>query len=440
MAEYQEAILTSPAQITFTEACTKSGKTLSHSWWNVEGAHKPIMPGAECLWIAPSHSQARMVFEQVARSYGPSGLYDINASSMTIRTPMGGVLAYLTGEKPNLIYGRSNVQQIVVDEYTRCRPELFDVCVSMLTATGGPLKMIGNYIGNANWGHVLKERMRGDPRCECFTITATDAVKAGIMKQERVDFARKTLHPASFAALYMCEGSAHPLQMMHADAINDLWTNTGERGERCMVVDVAGEGQDRTVVSVWDGLHLENLYVEAKSRGPELVAIIDSMAKMEKVGRSRIVVDCDGIGGMGVADYLKGCVRFHGGGKVMTQEGDEAANFQNLRTQCYYLLAELVNSRAISINPDLSEHRVDISLELEAIRRKDDMAEGKLKIAPKEEIKEMIGRSPDFPDVMMMRMIFELRGTGQMNTSLYRKADTFERMARRDAFRNFRPR
>ena len=68
------------------------------------------------------------------------------------------------------------------------------------------------------------------------------------------------------------------------------------------------------------------------------------------------------------------------------------------------------------------------------------MAEGKLKIAPKEEIKEMIGRSPDFPDVMMMRMIFELRGTGQMNTSLYRKADTFERMARRDAFRNFRPR
>ena len=64
----------------------------------------------------------------------------------------------------------------------------------------------------------------------------------------------------------------------------------------------------------------------------------------------------------------------------------------------------------------------------------------KLCILPKEKVKEGLGRSPDDADVMMMRMIFELRGTGQMNTSLFRKADTFERAARREAFRNFRPR
>lgn len=433
---YQRAILDSPARITITEACTKSGKSLSHSWWNFRAAHGPIREGAECLWVAPSHGQAKMIFEEVSRVVAPTGAYNINRSEQTITTPNSGILRYLTGEKPDLLYGRSNVQQIVVDEYTRCRPEVFDVCLSILTATGGPLKLIGNYIGNANWGHILKERMAGDPQFECFTITADDAVKAGIMKQERVDLARKTLHPAVFAALYMCEGSAHPLQMMHADAINDLWTNQGDGGAKCMVVDVAGEGQDRTVVSVWEGLRLVHLYVEAKSSGPDLVAIIDAMAKDEHIGRSRIVVDSDGLGGMGVADYLKGCVRFHGGAKAVVQDGDKGPNFGNLRSQCYYLLAELVNGRHIGIDPDLSHYRVDLTMELEHIRRKEDIAEGKLKVIPKAEIKESMGRSPDFADVLMMRMWFELRGGERVSSHVARSKA--RRYAIEEARQNFR--
>lgn len=380
-----------------------------------------------------------MVFEEVARAYGPTGYYDINASAMTIKTPADGVLVYMTGEKPNLLYGRSRVQQIVVDEHSRCRPEVFDVCTSILTATGGPLKMIGNYIGNANWASQLKERLKGDPRVEYFKITANDAVRAGIMKQDRVDFARATLHPAVFAALYMCEGSAHPLQMMYADAINDLWTNQGARGEKWLVVDPAGDGQDRTVVTLWDGYHVDHMYVEAKSTGPALVATIDHMAKLEGVGRSRIIVDADGLGGMGVADYLKGCIRFHGGSSFIPQKGDDQLNFKNLRSQCYYLLADYVNDRTISINPELSEHRVDLTIELEAVRRAEDLAEGKLRIIPKDEMKELTGRSPDFADTLMMRMLPELRGTANLNQSIYKKASAFERAARKEWGRSMKP-
>lgn len=434
MADYQTAILNSPARITITEACTKSGKSLSHSWWNFEGGHKPIDQGAECLWVAPSHQQAKMIFEDVARKVAKHGIYGVNRSEQTITTPVGGVLRYLTGEKPDLLYGRSNVQQIVIDEYTRCRPEVFDVCMSILTATGGPMKLIGNYIGNANWGHILKERMKGDPQFATYTITAVDAVRAGIMKQERVDLARKTLHPAVFAALYMCEGSAHPLQMMYADAINDLWTNQGERGEKWLVVDPAGDGQDRTVVTLFDGYHVDHMYVEEKSRGPELVAAIDQMAKMEKVGRSHIIVDADGLGGMGIADYLRGCVRFHGGSPFIPQKGDDELNFKNLRSQCYYLLADYVNDRTISINPELSQHRVDITIELEAVRRYDELAEGKLRIISKEDMKEIIGRSPDFGDTLMMRMYAELKGDAGFTRSMYNLADRLERKQRREAF------
>ena len=435
LADYQRAILDSPARITITEACTKSGKSFSHSWWNFKGAHFPISQGAECLWVAPSHGQAKMIFDEVSRIVAPLKGYHINRSDNTITTPAGGILRYVTGEKPDLLYGRSNVQQIVVDEYTRCRPEVFDVCMSILTATGGKMKLIGNYIGNANWGHILKERMAGDPMFDCFTITATDAVRAGIMRQDRVDLARKTLHPAVFAALYMCEGSAHPLQMMQADAINDLWTNAVADGDWFLSVDVARFGRDKTIVGVWNGLRLVDLIDYTHQDLVTTAASIDNIARLHRIGRSRIVVDEGGVGG-GVVDILKGCVPFNGAGKVIDATGN-AGNYGNLRSQCYYVLADHVNDRAIAIDPELSAYRVDLSMELEAIRRHEDMAEGKLKVVPKDDIKAALGRSPDLADVLMMRMLFELRPPAMAVDFAARQGQKVIRERRREAVKRY---
>jgi hypothetical protein len=53
--------------------------------------------------------------------------------------------------------------------------------------------------------------------------------------------------------------------------------------------------------------------------------------------------------------------------------------------------------------------RNDIIQELEVIKRKDyEKNEKKLQVIPKDEIKSIIGRSPDYADAIMMRMIFEL--------------------------------
>ncbi len=137
---------------------------------------------------------------------------------------------------------------------------------------------------------------------------------------------------------------------------------------------------------------------------------------------------------MGIADYLRGCVRFHGGSAFIPQKGDDELNFKNLRSQCYYLLADYVNDRTLSINPELSQHRVDITIELEAVRRYDELAEGKLRIISKEDMKEIIGRSPDFGDTLMMRMYAELKGDAGFTRSMYTLADRLERKQRREAF------
>jgi hypothetical protein len=297
------------------------------------------------------------------------------------------------------------------------------------------MKLIGNYIGNANWGHILKERMAGDPQFQTFTITAVDAVKAGIMKQERVDLARKTLHPAVFAALYMCEGSAHPLQMMQADAINDLWTNAVADGDWFLSVDVARFGRDKTIVGVWNGLRLVDLIDYTHQDLVTTAASIDNIARLHRIGRSRIVVDEGGVGG-GVVDILKGCVPFNGAGKVIDATGN-AGNYGNLRSQCYYVLADHVNDRAIAIDPELSAYRVDLSMELEAIRRHEDMAEGKLKVVPKDDIKAALGRSPDLADVLMMRMLFELRPPAMAVDFAARQGQKVIRERRREAVKRY---
>ncbi|MEB5184795.1 hypothetical protein RXV03_28080, partial [Pseudomonas aeruginosa] len=57
------------------------------------------------------------------------------------------------------------------------------------------------------------------------------------------------------------------------------------------------------------------------------------------------------------------------------------------------------------IDPQIRDALVE---ELEQIRQIDIDKEGKIKIMPKEDIKERIGRSPDYSDAMMMRMYFTI--------------------------------
>jgi len=51
--------------------------------------------------------------------------------------------------------------------------------------------------------------------------------------------------------------------------------------------------------------------------------------------------------------------------------------------------------------------------ELDAIKKKDDSDGGKIAIIPKIEMKEQIGRSPDFADILMMKMYFVLKDIPQ---------------------------
>ena len=86
-------------------------------------------------------------------------------------------------------------------------------------------------------------------------------------------------------------------------------------------------------------------------------------------------------------------------------------NYQNLKTQLYFKLCELIKDNKVKILVDLP-HRDKIIEELSVIKHKPSDSVGKLEIIAKSEVKRLIGRSPDFSDAMAYRMIFELKPKG----------------------------
>ncbi len=233
-----------------------------------------------------------------------------------------------------------------------------------------------------------------------------------------------------------------PASLMGYDAISDLFTNTVDPGEKYIIADVARYGSDRTVISYWEGLAWLDVVIFDTNSIPQAAEAVLSMSKKYQVPRSHIAVDDDGVGG-GVADMLPGCVRFQGGAKPIEVKGKEQ-NYWNLKAQCSYAWADRVNERRAAVlcgDKTLSDgRRVRDYLEEDLAWMKRDKIDqdGKLRILPKEKVKEGLGRSPDFGDVPMMRMVFELRGDNQMNRSIYKRADGFERAARREWIRNLR--
>jgi hypothetical protein len=122
---------------------------------------------------------------------------------------------------------------------------------------------------------------------------------------------------------------------------------------------------------------------------------------------SQIIADEDGIGG-GVVDILRGIKGFVAQSTPFPNPTTgNPDNFANLKAQCAYKLAEMVNNHKLVVRNISPQDKELLIQELEQIKTKDADKEGKLKILGKDEVKERIGRSPDIADTLLMRMYFE---------------------------------
>ncbi len=194
------------------------------------------------------------------------------------------------------------------------------------------------------------------------------------------------------------EYDSDPNAMIDSDAIINIFTNEYvEPGRKYIVADIARYGSDRAILTVWEGFRLIEYIIFDISSTVQIQNAINALRIKHKVQLTDILVDEDGVGG-GVKDSLR-CKGFVNNSKP------SKPTYQNLKSECGYKLAEM--ARSIWVACDLPEKESDmIKQELSMLKTYDSDKDGKLRILPKEKIKEVIGRSPDWLDIFIMRMYF----------------------------------
>lgn len=194
-----------------------------------------------------------------------------------------------------------------------------------------------------------------------------------------------------------------PSTLCDFDAITDLFTNDFvERGERRIAADLAMKGRDRFVALAAEGLNVEVALDQESSTGKSIETDLKKLMLTKRVSHSRTVVDSDGLGNY-LESYLTGIKEFRGGAEPYDKK-----EFANLKAECAYKLAEVVNNRLMKIRCT-EEQRQRIIEELGVLKSRDvDADESRKRIIKKEDMKQILGRSPDYLDALIMLMLFEV--------------------------------
>lgn len=193
-----------------------------------------------------------------------------------------------------------------------------------------------------------------------------------------------------------------PSQLIDYDHILNMFTNEFVKGgEKFITADIARKGRDKTVIGLWDGCRCEEIKRFDQNKITEAAEYIKQIRIKNGIPLRNIIVDEDGIGG-GVVDILE-CWGFVNNSRAIGNE-----NYANLKSQCYYKFAERVNNDGYYIITDNEELKNLIIEDCEQIKQDNLDKDGKVSIIKKETVKEMIGRSPDYSDMLMMREWFDL--------------------------------
>lgn len=206
LADYQRDALFCDARYSVVEGSTKCGKTAPCLIWLAEQAMR-CLPGRNVWWVAPVYPQAEIAFRRMKAGL-PRNLYKANNQERSIHILPNDVrMWFKSAEKPDNLYGE-DVWAAVIDEASRVREESWHAVRSVLTATKGPIRIIGNVKGRKNWSYRLARKAEtGEPNMVHARITAHDAIKAGILSADEVEQAKRDLPEKVFRELYMAEPS-----------------------------------------------------------------------------------------------------------------------------------------------------------------------------------------------------------------------------------------
>lgn len=377
------------------------------------------------LYLAPTQKQARaIIWEDFKRRLSPIGAV-FNESRLEIKVPTqdgGHSTIYIGGWENRENYRGMKFYHITFDELDTLKDFFIgwqEIFRPALTDTQGTSDFIGTPKSESRNLARMEKIADSNHDYEIFHFTSYD--NPHVLDSE-IDKAKVELAYDTFLQEYLAEYIDHQGALFNFSALVDVFSNAIDRTDkRYMIVDVAGDGSDRCVFSFWEGLVEYKRLSFDRLNSSSIREKIREFATTDRIPFSHILVDAVGVGEHLPHDpLLDGIIGFKSSYTAIKTDQDIVrlpnvqyvdkpnlvSDYKNLRSQCIFTLADLVNNHNIASEVDgEAKERILEELPLYQDASKGD---GKRFATPKEDIKEMLGRSPDDSDTWIMRMYFEV--------------------------------
>ena len=221
----------------------------------------------------------------------------------------------------------------------------------------------------------------------------------------------------------MAEYVDNSFALFKFNALVDTFSNTVVKtNQKYLIVDVADDGSDKTKFSFWEGMEeykretFEGINTEA------IIAQIREYQTQEKIPMSNTLVDAIGVGSAVASNsMLSGIIGYKSSYAPIktdsspvtlpyihyTKDAPLTSEYANLRSQCVFELARNVNDHKIASK--VTGRNKEVIIEELPLYQDASKGDGKRMATQKDDVKQILGHSPDDSDTWIMRMYFTIR-------------------------------
>jgi hypothetical protein len=377
------------------------------------------------FYIAPTQIQARsIIWEALKARLAGVGEPSEQRLEMHVPTVDGGksIIKVAGWENRENFRGQS-AHHITFDE-TDTMKDFFigwqEIFRPALIDTGGSADFIGTPKKENPNLRRLEKQAETDYEWGAYHFTSWDNPT---LPKEELEKAKEEMDATTYRQEIMAEYVENEGALFKYTALVDVFSNTITKStEKYLIVDVADDGSDKTKFSFWEGMEEYRRETFERLNTEGIIAQIREYASQDRIPYSQICVDAIGVGAaVASSSLLDGIVGYKSSyGAIRTdaspvmlpnvhyrKDAPLTTEYSNLRSQCVFTLAQVVNNHEVASR--VTGRDKEYIIEELATYQDASKGDGKRMATMKEDVKELIGRSPDDSDTWIMRMYFVVR-------------------------------
>lgn len=443
----QKEIASSNARFKVTRAGRKGGKTALEvetiCYKAMVKAEKlnltktKFASGRKVLYIAPTQSQARnIIWGALKGRLHNIGVANEAMLQMKVPNEDGEETTIFVGgwENRENYRGLTDVVHITFDETDTLR-DFFSAWIEifrpMFLDTGGSADFVGTPKKESGNLRRLEKESEGKADWASFHFTSRDNPFIAVSELDAMEEEYKNDRDA-YRQEVLAEYVDNAGALFRYTSLIDVFSNTVTKSNsKYLSVDIADDGSDKTIFSFWEGYEEYRREAFDRLNTESIIDKIREFASQDRIPFSHIVVDAIGVGaGVASSSLLDGIIGYKSSYSAIKTDDNIVrlpnvsyvanahslvSDYKNLRSQCVFMLADLVNNHKIASK--VTGKFKEVIIEELAAYQDASQGDGKRMATQKDDVKEQIGRSPDHSDTWLMRMYFVIREKVAPDTS-----------------------